>query len=61
VALPEAIRQRSSCFQRNLKEFVMNEAPELEVVDLGEAKELTKGVLIPPHLEDNPARPYRPA
>ena len=38
----------------------MNETKELEVVELGEAKELTKGVLIPPQLEDHPTRPYRP-
>ncbi len=42
------------CFQLNLKEYVMNEAPELEVVDLGDAKEVTMGVISPVNTEENP-------
>lgn len=37
----------------------MNQAPELEIVELGEAKEQTKGFLSLPAPEDNPARPTR--
>ncbi len=37
----------------------MDETLELEIVDLGEAKEVTKGVLTPPFMEDNPVIPYR--
>ena len=39
----------------------MNETPELEVVELGEAKELTKGWLAQPKPEDNTQFPTRPA
>jgi hypothetical protein len=42
-----------------LKEFTMNQAPELEVVELGDAKAQTKGFLALPAVEDNPARPTR--
>lgn len=38
----------------------MNEASELEVVDLGDAKELTKGWLLQPKFEDNSSYPTRP-
>jgi hypothetical protein len=38
----------------------MNEKPELEVVDLGDAKEVTKGVPYNQYIEDNPALPERP-
>lgn len=44
--------------QPNLKEFMMNDATELEVVELGDAKELTKGIVIPGS-EENLALPYR--
>jgi hypothetical protein len=37
----------------------MNQAPELEIVELGEAKEQTKGALNLPAPEDNPALPRR--
>ena len=43
----------------NLKEFIMNEALELELVDLGDAKEETKGQLEGPLPEDDPQRPRR--
>jgi hypothetical protein len=43
------------------KEFDMNEALQLEVVDLGDAKQLTKGALLLPVAEDNPARPTKQA
>jgi hypothetical protein len=45
----------------NLKEINMNETsqpeqqPELEVIDLGDAKALTMGISAQVHLEDNPA------
>jgi hypothetical protein len=45
----------------NLKQINMNETsqseqtPELEVVDLGDAKQLTMGEPAQTHLEDNPA------
>ena len=51
-------------FQRNLKEFVMNQAPQtptLDVVDLGDAKALTKGWENLPAPEANPVRPSRQA
>jgi hypothetical protein len=37
----------------------MTQAPQLEIVELGEAKEQTKGFLSQPAPEDNPARPTR--
>jgi hypothetical protein len=40
----------------------MNEAlqpEELDIVDLGDAKELTKGLLQGPFVEDNPVAPRR--
>jgi hypothetical protein len=37
----------------------MNQAPQLQVVELGDAKALTKGSLNLPAPEDNPARPTR--
>lgn len=47
-----------SVFNLNLKEFIMNEATHqdasLEVVDLGDAKELTMGVFAPVYAEENP-------
>jgi hypothetical protein len=46
-------------FSTNLKEFVMNDATELEVADLGEAKELTKGALYKPEVEDSTELPTR--
>ena len=33
---------------------IMDDTNQLEIVDLGEAKELTKGTLMPPLTEDNP-------
>jgi hypothetical protein len=55
---PEAKRQGLYQRQPNLKEFVMNQATELEIVDLGDAKEQTKGIL-QPGSEENPALPGR--
>lgn len=43
----------------NLKEKVMNEAPQLEIVDLGDAKEETMGRPIGPLPEDNPDLPRK--
>lgn len=47
-----------SVLNLNLKEFIMNEAihqdESLEVVDLGDAKELTMGVFAPVYAEENP-------
>jgi hypothetical protein len=37
----------------------MNEAPQLDIVDLGDAKEETKGLLTGPLFEDNPELPCR--
>jgi hypothetical protein len=37
----------------------MNETQELEVVDLGDAKELTTGPFGPVFDEDHPVLPYR--
>jgi len=37
----------------------MNEELQLEIVELGDAKEETKGVNIPSSFESNP-QPYRP-
>lgn len=36
------------------KEFVMNEAPQLEILDLGDAKEQTKGWVERPLAEIHP-------
>jgi hypothetical protein len=38
----------------------MNDTPELDVVDLGDAKDLTKGWLSQLFEEDNPEYPTRP-
>ena len=43
----------------NLKEIVMNEALQLEIVDLGDAKEETKGLPQGPKPEANEVAPYR--
>jgi Family of unknown function (DUF5974) len=54
---------RAHPFPINRKEFEMNEAlqpEELEVVDLGDAKELTKGSLEGAFFEDNEVAPRRP-
>jgi hypothetical protein len=45
--------------QRNFKEIVMNETPQLELVDLGDAKEQTKGELNKPVPEDNHVGQFR--
>jgi hypothetical protein len=44
----------------DLKENVMNEAPQLEIVELGDAKEQTKGTWITFKPENNPDYPYQP-
>jgi hypothetical protein len=55
---PKPTRPRQRPF--NLKEFNMNEKSQskqkfdLEVVDLGDAKELTMGIPAQVHFEDNP-------
>lgn len=54
---PEAIRQRQPP-SSNLKECVMDEETELDIVDLGDAKETTKGILLPGS-EDNVTMPGR--
>jgi hypothetical protein len=46
-------------FQLNLKENVMNDELQLEVVDLGDAKQETKGVPDAPLAEPNEARPRK--
>lgn len=51
-SLPEADAEGISQ-ARNLKENVMNEAPQLELVDLGDAKEETKGRPDLPKPEEN--------
>lgn len=43
----------------NLKEFIMNDALELELVDLGDAKEETKGQPDGPLPEDDQHKPRR--
>lgn len=57
-ALPEAIRTRATLLNLNLKEFIMNQQAqsdlELQVVDLGDAKEVTMGIPAPAFAEDNP-------
>jgi len=40
------------------KENVMNEATELEVVELGDAKQETKGFAIGDRIEENPILAY---
>jgi hypothetical protein len=59
VTLPEAKRRRPSCSQTNLKEFVMNETLDLEIVELGQAKEVTKGPPSPIASEENASYPER--
>ena len=48
-----------SALNCNVKETVMNEKPqaemELQIVELGDAKELTMGIPAQEHSEDNPA------
>ena len=46
-------------FQLNLKEIVMNEELQLEIVDLGDAKEQTKGQERGPLPEPNDVKPRR--
>ncbi|KQV46951.1 hypothetical protein ASC95_25905 [Pelomonas sp. Root1217] len=46
--------------QLNLKENVMNEDLQLEIVDLGDAKEETKGRIQGVEPELNEAAPYKP-
>jgi hypothetical protein len=56
---PEAISLRA--FNRNaMKENVMNEDLQLEIVDLGDAKEETKGRIQGVEPELNEAAPYKP-
>jgi hypothetical protein len=43
----------------SLKEIVMNEELQLEIVDLGDAKEETKGDIKGPRLEDEGSSFYR--
>ena len=43
----------------NLKEFTMNEALKLELVDLGDAKEETKGQPEGPLPEEDLTKPHR--
>lgn len=45
--------------QPNLKENVMNEAPQVELIDLGDAIEETKGDLDGKFTEVSPVSPYR--
>jgi hypothetical protein len=46
-------------FQLNLKENVMNDELQLELVDLGDAKEQTKGLPNGPEREPNEVKPRR--
>jgi hypothetical protein len=46
-------------FSTQLKEIVMNEELQLEIVDLGDAKEETKGDIKGPRLEDEGSAFYR--
>jgi len=57
-APPEASRRRQFRSQP-LKENVMNEAPQLELVDLGDAKEVTQGNPTGPRLEDDQVSLFR--
>jgi hypothetical protein len=59
--LPEAETPRAFLPQPVLKEIVMSEEleMELEIVELGDAKEETKGIKPGPYFEDNPAHPTR--
>jgi hypothetical protein len=45
--------------QPNVKEQVMNETLDLEVVDLGDAKEVTMGPIAPNPAEDHPVLIFR--
>ena len=47
-------------FSTNLKEFAMNEMPKLEIVELGDAKEVTMGQFSFQATEEHPERPERP-
>jgi hypothetical protein len=48
----------ANVFSTQLKEIVMNEAPQLEIVELGDAKEETKGLTEGIRGEVNEAAPY---
>lgn len=57
--LADASGSRPGLFSNSTwKEFVMNDKPhtdlDLQVVDLGDAKELTKGIQAPQFAEENP-------
>lgn len=47
-------------FHLNPKEFAMNEVMELEVVDLGDATEVTMGMPATPASEPHPTISQRP-
>ena len=54
------LRQEVGVIARNcLKESIMDDTTQLEIVDLGEAKEVTKGTLMPPLAEDNSTFPFQ--
>lgn len=57
-ALPEALAE-GDLDHNQLKEFTMNEALELELVDLGDAKDETKGQPEGPLPEDDHTKPRR--
>jgi len=44
----------------NLKEIIMNDELELEIIDLGDAKEETKGGKTGPLAESDPVNHFRP-
>jgi len=46
-------------FSNHPKEFVMDETLDLEVIDLGEARDVTKGPPSPVATEENPTYPER--
>jgi hypothetical protein len=49
----------TAVFKLNRKEFVMNETQDLEIVDLGEVKEVTMGPVAPDLGEDHPTLIFR--
>ena len=58
--MPKAQRAAGTgVFKLILKEFVMNKTQELELVDLGDVKEVTLGPISPLMGEDHPVLIFR--
>lgn len=59
LATPEADSATGTRALSQLKEFVMNDMQDLEIVDLGDVKEVTMGPVAPHLGEDHPSLIFR--